>query len=161
MSSCLTLFNGNRLHKSELFPLYKQNNIYTMNITYKQYFAILDKVYKAKSTEYLAKINALINDIANEQENIQRINNNCFIIRFSTLQRTNIFDVTFHDWKEQARQLQKLIEKRPMTEIITFIESIYSTKDKKIDICRYGCKNDCICFNALFIQRILERIELI
>ena len=132
-----------------------------MNITYKEYFAILDKAYKAKEIEYRAKINALFNDIANEQENIQRINNNCFIISFSTLQRTNIFDVTFHDWKEQARQLQKLIEKRPITEIISFIQSIYNTKDKKIDICRYGYKNECICFNALFIQRILERIELI
>ena len=132
-----------------------------MNITYKQYFAILDKAYKAKSTEYLAKINVLINDIANEQENIQRINDNCFIISFATLQRTNIFDVTFHDWKEQARQLQKLIEKRPMAQIIPFIQSIYDNKDKKIDICRYGCKNECICFNPLFIQRILEQIELI
>jgi hypothetical protein len=132
-----------------------------MNITYKEYFAILDRQYKAKSTEYLAKINALFNDIANEQQNIQRINNNCFIISFSALQRNNIFDVTFHNWKEQARQLQKLIEKRPIAEIITFIQSIYNRKDKDTDICRYGYKNECICFNALFIQRILERIELI
>ena len=132
-----------------------------MNITYKEYFAIIDKAYKAKSIEYLAKINALINDIANEQENIQRINNNCFIISFSTLQRNNIFDVTFHDWKEQARQLQKLIEKRPMTEVISFIQSIYNNKDKKTDVCRYGCKNECICFNKEYLQRILERIELI
>lgn len=132
-----------------------------MNITYKQYFAILDRAYKAKSTEYLAKINALMNDIANEQEDIQRINDNCFIISFSTLQRNNIFDVTFHNWNEQAKILQKLIEQRPITEVITFIQSIYNRKDKNTDICRYKYKNDCICFNALFLQRILENIELI
>lgn len=132
-----------------------------MNISYKEYFAILDKAYKAKSIEYLNEINALINDIAKEQKDIQRINDNCFIIRFSALQRNNIFDVTFNSWSEQAKQLQKLIAKRPMTEIITFIQSIYDNKDKKTDVCRYGYKNDCICFNALFIQRILERIELI
>lgn len=132
-----------------------------MNITYKQYFAILDRTYKAKSIEYLAKINTLINDIANEQDNIQRINNNCFIVRFSVLQRNNIFDVTFHNWNEQAKILQKLIEQRPITQVITFIQSIYNRKDKNTDICRYGYKNECICFNALFIQRILERIELI
>ena len=132
-----------------------------MNITYKEYFAILDKAYKAKEVEYRAKINVLINDIANEQENIQRINNNCFIIRFSTLQRNNIFDVTFHDWKEQARQLQKLIEKQPITEIISFIQSIYNNNEKNTDICRYRYKNECICFNKEYLQRILERIELI
>lgn len=132
-----------------------------MNITYKQYFAILDRIYKAKSIEYLAKINALINDIANEQQDIQRINDNCFIVRFSALQRNNIFDVTFHNWNEQAKILQKLIEQRPMTQVIIFIQSIYNRKDKNTDICRYGYKNECICFNALFIQRILERIELI
>lgn len=132
-----------------------------MNITYKQYFAILDRTYKAKSIEYLAKINALINDIANEQQDIQRINDNCFIVRFSALQRNNIFDVTFHNWNEQAKILQKLIEQRPMTQVIIFIQSIYNRKDKNTDICRYGYKNECICFNALFIQRILERIELI
>lgn len=132
-----------------------------MNITYKEYFAILDKAYKAKSIEYLNEINALINDIANEQKDIQRINDSCFIISFSTLQRNNIFDVTFHDWKEQARQLQKLIEKRPMAQIIPFIQTIYDNKDKKTDVCRYKYKNECICFNALFIQRILEQIELI
>lgn len=132
-----------------------------MNITYKEYFAILDKAYKAKSIEYLAKINALINDIANEQENIQRINNNCFIISFSTLVRNNIFDVTFHNWREQAKQLQTLIEKQPITEIITFIQSIYNNKEKNTDICRYRYKNECICFNKEYLQRILERIELI
>lgn len=132
-----------------------------MNITYKQYFAILDRTYKAKSIEYLAKINALINDIANEQQDIQRINDNCFIVRFSALQRNNIFDVTFHNWNEQAKILQKLIEQRPMTQVIIFIQSIYNRKDKNTDICRYRYKNECICFNALFIQRILERIELI
>lgn len=132
-----------------------------MNITYKQYFGILDKTYKAKSIEYLAKINALINDIANEQQDIQRINDNCFIVRFSALQRNNIFDVTFHNWNEQAKILQKLIEQQPITQVITFIQSIYNRKDKNTDICRYGYKNECICFNALFIQRILERIELI
>ena len=132
-----------------------------MNITYKEYFAILDKAYKAKSIEYLAKINALINDIANEQKNIQRINNNCFIISFSTLVRNNIFDVTFHDWKEQARQLQTLIEKQPITEIISFIQSIYNNNEKNTVICRYRYKNEYICFNKEYLQRILERIELI
>ena len=132
-----------------------------MNITYKQYFAILDKAYKAKEIEYLAKINALTNEIANEQQNIQRINNNCFIISFSALQRTNIFDVTFHNWKEQARQLQKLIEKQPIIQIIPFIQSIYNNNEKNTDICRYKYKNEYIRFNKDYLQRILERIELI
>lgn len=132
-----------------------------MNITYKEYFAILDKAYKAKEIEYRAKINALTNEIANEQQNIQRINNNCFIISFSALQRNNIFDVTFHDWKEQARQLQTLIEKQPIIQIIPFIQSIYNNNEKNTDICRYRYKNEYICFNKEYLQRILECIELI
>ena len=132
-----------------------------MNITYKEYFAILDKAYKAKEVEYRAKINVLFNDIANEQKNIQRINNNCFIISFSTLVRNNIFDITFHNWREQAKQLQTLIEKQPITEIISFIQSIYNNNEKNTDICRYRYKNEYICFNKEYLQRILERIELI
>ena len=121
-------------------------------------FKKLDCIYKRYELQYRAKINALINEIADTQTNIQHINKNCFIVRFSVVHKHNIFDVSFYNWKQQAIQLQKLIENRPINECITFLQSIYENDNKGTQICRYKHKNEILCFDKEFLNLILIQI---